>query len=60
MKYEELKRRLLSSGWIIKPGAKHDLAVNKTTGKKIAVPRHRGDIPIGTAQKILKEAGLKK
>ena len=34
-------------------------AIHKATGKMIAIPRHKGDIPTGTAHNILKEAGLK-
>lgn len=29
------------------------------TGKQFAVPRHKAEIPTGTANKILKDAGLK-
>ena len=52
MTADEIKKRLRKAGWWFEPGAKHDLACN-------ADGRHKGDIPIGTAQKILKEAGLK-
>ena len=58
MTADEIKKRLRKAGWCIEPGAKHDLACN-ADGRKIPIPRHKGDIPIGTAQKILKEAGLK-
>ena len=58
MTAKQLKMLLKKAGWCIEPGAKHDLARN-ADGRKIPIPRHKGDIPIGTAQKILKEAGLK-
>jgi predicted RNA binding protein YcfA (HicA-like mRNA interferase family) len=58
MTRRELDRRLHKAGWTIKHGANHDLAVSPE-GKKIALPRHRGDIPSGTADNILKAAGLK-
>ena len=47
------------AGYEITAGAKHDKAIHKATGKMIAIPRHKGDIPTGTAHNILKEAGLK-
>jgi hypothetical protein len=55
----EIKRLFRNAGWIIDVGAKHDMAINPLTGVKIPIPRHKGDIPIGTAHRILKEAGLK-
>ncbi|NLK45543.1 MAG: type II toxin-antitoxin system HicA family toxin [Treponema sp.] len=54
----ELDRKFKKSGWTIVHGSRHDLAVSPT-GQIIALPRHKGDIPKGTAQKILKSAGLK-
>ena len=53
----EIERKLKSAGWEIIHGKRHDLAINKN-GKKIAIPRHKRDIPIGTANQILKDAGL--
>ena len=50
---------LKKAGYEIIAGAKHDKAIHKETGKMIAIPRHKGDIPIGTAYNILKKAGLK-
>jgi len=47
------------AGYEITAGAKHDKAIHKETGKMIAIPRHKGDIPVGTAHNILKAAGLK-
>jgi YcfA-like protein. len=58
MTAEQLKKLLKKAGWRIEPGAKHDLAINDNR-QRIAIPRHKGDIPIGTVQSILKEAGLK-
>lgn len=53
----EIERKFKAAGWTIVHGSKHDLLVSPT-GQKIALPRHKGDIPKGTALKILKEAGL--
>ena len=53
----ELDKKFKKAGWKIVHGKAHDLA-KSSTGQKVALPRHKGDIPIGTAQKILKDAGL--
>ena len=53
----EIERKFKAAGWKIVHGSKHDLLVSPT-GQKIALPRHKGDVPKGTAQKILREAGL--
>lgn len=53
----ELDKKFKKAGWRIVHGKAHDLA-KSPSGQKVALPRHKGDIPIGTAQKILKDAGL--
>lgn len=53
----EIERKFKAAGWKIVHGSKHDLAVSPI-GQKIALPRHKGDVPTGTARNILKEAGL--
>jgi len=56
----EIIKKLQKEGWQIEEGKRHHLATNdKQPGKKIPIPRHKGDIPIGTAEAILKQAGLK-
>ena len=59
MTYTELWKKLKKAGWTQMHGAKHDMAVNPNTNQAIAIPRHKGDIPIGTAKAILRQAGLK-
>ena len=59
MTKKELEKILKKEGWKIVSGAKHDMAVKKGTAVKIPIPRHKGDIPIGTVKNILKDAGLK-
>ena len=59
MTKKELERLLKNAGWKIISGARHDMAVKEGTSTKIPIPRHKGDIPIGTANSILKDAGLK-
>ncbi len=59
MTKRELERILKKAGWQIISGANHDMAVKHGTSTKIPIPRHKGDIPVGTANNILKDAGLK-
>jgi len=55
----KLRKDLKKAGWTIKPGAKHDQATHPDKpGVKIAIPRHRGNMPKGTLDKIRKDAGL--
>lgn len=53
----ELERKFKKAGWTLQHGKSHDIFVSPS-GQKVPVPRHKGDIPKGTALKILKEAGL--
>ena len=59
MTANEIIKLLKKAGYEIIAGAKHDKAIHKETGKVITIPRHKGDIPVGTAHNILKAAGLK-
>ena len=54
----ELDRKFKKAGWNIVHGSGNDKAISPS-GQIVPLPRHRGDIPTGTAQKILKDAGLK-
>jgi len=55
----EIEQKLRKAGWIITHGKAHDLATNsQMPGVKISIPRHKGDIPKGTAISILKAAGI--
>lgn len=55
----ELEKKLRKAGWIITHGKAHDQATSvEKPGVKIPIPRHAGDIPKGTLQAILKEAGI--
>ncbi len=54
----ELERKLRKAGWTFTQGSCHELAVSPDGKKKVTIPRHKGDIPKGTALAILKEAGL--
>ena len=59
MTKRELEKLLKEAGWEIISGTRHDMAVKDGTSTKIPIPRHRGDIPKGTANNILKAAGLR-
>ena len=59
MTAKELKRKLQAEGWIIIQGSRHELAIHKNKpGLKVPIHRHKGDIPKGTLDKILKDTGL--
>lgn len=61
MTEREILSKLKKAGWKIKEGKRHHLATanSQYPGMKIPIPRHKGDIPKGTAEAILKQAGLK-
>ena len=60
MTEREIKQKLKAAGWTITHGKAHDMATNPSKpGVKIPIPRHKGDIPKGTVNSILKAAGLK-
>jgi predicted RNA binding protein YcfA (HicA-like mRNA interferase family) len=44
---------------LVRHGSRHDIYRNPNTGKEFPVPRHKSEIPSGTANSILKDAGLK-
>ena len=54
----ELEKLLKSEGFGKRFGGKHDIWL-KRGFPPIPVPRHKGDIPLGTLKCILKAAGLK-
>jgi hypothetical protein len=45
-------------GSLQRHGKKHDLYVVPGVNRPISVPRHRGDLPDGTARAILRQAGI--
>jgi len=60
MTAKEFKKKIRAEGWQIIQGKKHELATHPDKpGVKIAIHRHTGDIPTGTLQQMLKDAGLK-
>lgn len=58
MKRKEFVRRLMREGCeFLRPGAKHDIYINPSTGKKQPVPRHT-EIDNMLAKHIRKHLGL--
>jgi len=56
---EELLRLLKNAGIEkVREGGRHMLYYSPITGKTFAVGRHSKEVPTGTANKILKDAGL--
>jgi len=59
VKYSELLKLFRQRGIIfIQHGKRHDLYYSPITHKKIPVPRHSAEIPTGTLNNILKDAGI--
>lgn len=60
MKTQELLKLLKKNNCeVLRNGSCHDIWFSPVTGKQFAVPRHKAEIPIGTLNNILKDAGLK-
>lgn len=60
MTVRELLRRLRDDGWVAKTQkGSHLQLVHPVKKGKVTVPVHGGDIPKGTLNAILKQAGLK-
>jgi predicted RNA binding protein YcfA (HicA-like mRNA interferase family) len=57
MTEREILKLLKNADWEITEGKKHHKALKDN--KMIPIPKHPGDIPTGTVNKILKLAGLK-
>jgi predicted RNA binding protein YcfA (HicA-like mRNA interferase family) len=55
----EIEKLLKDAGFQKRTGGKHDIWI-KSGYPPIPVPRHKDDIPLGTAKKIFKAAGLEK
>ena len=60
MKTQELLKQLKKNKcYVLRNGSRHDLWYSEITGKQFAIPRHKAEIPTGTLNNILKDAGLK-
>ena len=45
-------------GSLKRHGGNHDLYVVPGLNRPVSIPRHRGDLPTGTAKAILRQLGL--
>lgn len=61
MKVSELRKKLKRIGcYLVSHGAEHDCWYSPKTGNTFRMPRHSSqEIPTGTANKIMKDSGLK-
>lgn len=61
MKVSELEKILRKNGcYFVEHGAEHDKWHSDITGRDFRLPRHKSkEIPTGTANRILKDAGLR-
>lgn len=59
-KYHEVARRLRTFGYAFdRPGpGSHEVWQNKTSGRKVTIPHHAGDMAEGTLPAILREAEI--
>jgi len=61
VKTSELLKLIKKEGAVfVEHGTKHDEYYSPKTGKHFIVPRHKGEMRVGTANAILKDAGVKK
>lgn len=61
MKTSEIKKLLAKAGcYKLRDGKRHEIWFSPITGNNVIVGRHdTKDVPVGTADNILKAAGLK-
>jgi len=59
VKYKELIKKLEDDGWFLVDHKRHLKYRHLTKSGQLTVPFHSGEIPVGTANRILKNAGLK-
>lgn len=60
MKTQELLKLLKKNDChLYRNGKKHDIWYSDKTKKQFPVPRHKAEIPIGTLNSILEDAGLR-
>lgn len=58
MKTQELIKLLKKNNCHVeRNGSRHDIWHSDLTGKNFPVPRHKAEIPTGTLNNILKDAG---
>lgn len=61
MSIREIIQLLKSDGWEMKSQeGSHIQFIHPTKPGKVTLPNHKGDVPKGTLNSILKQAGLKR
>ncbi|MDP2889916.1 MAG: type II toxin-antitoxin system HicA family toxin [Bacteroidota bacterium] len=58
MKYSSLIKKLENDGWYLHRVNKHRIYRHPIKKNQLTVPFHSGEISTGTANRILKDAGL--
>lgn len=60
MRFNELVRKLEGAGWVLARTGKSSLRIFTRNGERLVVHYHgSAEVPTGTAEAILKKAGLK-
>ena len=60
MTFKEVEKLIKNDGWIYEYARGSHFHYSHPTKKgKVVIPNHKGDIPKGTVNSILKQAGLK-
>lgn len=59
MKYKELIKLIEADGWYMVSSNKHRKYRHRTKSGLLTIPFHTGEIPTGTAMRILKDARIK-
>ncbi len=62
MKVRELIKLVEKAGWVFEREGKgsHTIYIHPNKPNPLSIPVHSGDIPKGTLNSILKQAGIKK
>lgn len=61
MKTQELIKLLRKNKcYILRNGSRHDIWYSEITQKQFPLPRQKAEIPTGTLNNILKDAGVKR
>lgn len=60
LNFKDIEKLLLKNGFELdRIKGSHHIFYNQETKRRVTVPKHRKDLPKGTLQSILKQAGIK-
>jgi predicted RNA binding protein YcfA (HicA-like mRNA interferase family) len=60
MKFREVEKMILEDGWYLKnTKGSHNHYKHPTKPGKVSIPKHAGDLDLGTVKSIKKQAGIK-